>query len=221
MDIPLGFDVPVLSRLRNLRQRRQVVIGRRGRHDQLNIRYQVDILRVDNMGVIPSEGAPIPVYEELLKVPRDVSRSHRLVEEILRLRELRERRSASTLQKGVNGDLVLAVHLALLEHEVDGGNEAPPGPDMLDAVHQFVRGCVRLLLAELVARIPQNHEVRVGLGECIYLDVGDPGEASVGRHVEDQHGLPLELIKGHSLVPIDSCGVEIVDRRVGGIALHS
>ena len=48
-------------------------------------------------------------------------------------------------------------------------------------------------LAELVARIPQNHEVRVGLSECIYLDVGDPGEASVGRHVEDQHGLGVGI----------------------------
>lgn len=173
------------------------------------------------MGVIPSEGTPFPVYEELLKVPRDVSRSQRLVEEILRLRKLRERRSTSTLQKGVDRDLVLAVDFALLEHEVDGGDEAPPGSDILDAVHQFVRGGVRLLLAELVARIPQNDEFRVGLSECIYLDVGDPGEASVGRHVEDQHGLPLELIEGNSLVPKDSCGVEIVDRCVGGIALHS
>lgn len=173
------------------------------------------------MGVIPPDGAPFPVYEELLKVPRDISCSHRLVEEVLRLRKLRERRSASTLQEGVDGDLVLAVDFALLEHVVDGGDEAPTGTDILDAVHQFVRCGVRLLLPELVARIPQNNEIRVGFGECIYLDVGDPGQASVGRHVEDQQGLALELVEGHSLVAIDSCGVEVVDRRVGGIALHS
>jgi len=174
-----------------------------------------------HMRVVPCVGSTILVDEELLKVPGDVSHSHRLVEEVMTFGELSEGRPTSTLKEGVERYLVLAVDLDLLEHVVYSGHEAATRPHVLNAVEQFFRRAVRLLLAELVAGVAENDETLVLLSECIYLSVRGRGEASVGGHVEDQHGPSFELVERHSLIAVDGRRVEGVDGPVRGVlALH-
>lgn len=187
-----------------------LVLGGAGQHG-LDVIVHLYVTGVRYVGVVPGVRTAVPVDEELLKVPRDVSDLHRFVEQSVGPGELCERWSARILHEGVNGDLVLPVHICLLEDVVKLGFEPVARPHVTDPVHQLFWCSIRLLFAELVAGVTEDNQVRVLLGECIYLEVRGLGQASVGGQVEDQHSLSFELVKGDSFILEHSCGVVPVD----------
>jgi len=171
---------------------------------------------VGEVGVVPIDGLPVPPDKEFLEVPGDVPDLEGLVKEPVGVRERAESRLARFPQILVETDRVDAVDVDLPEELSDVGFEVISGPHVANSVEDL--GPVRpgLLHPELVAGKAEDDEVRVLRGECIYLDVGGRGQASVGRHVEDQHDFSLVPGEGNFFTLVDVLLGEVVDSFVGG-----